>query len=39
MDAGAVEVEVAESYDLEEAAAAQRDVMSESFLGKLVIEP
>jgi len=39
MDADAVEVEVAESYGLEEAADAQRDVMSESFFGKLVIEP
>ena len=39
MDAGAVEIEVAESYGLEEAADAQRDVMSESFFGKLVIEP
>ena len=32
-------VEVARSYDLEEAAQAQRDVMNDSFLGKLVIEP
>ena len=39
MDAGAVEVEVAERYGLDEAADAQRDVMSESFFGKLVIEP
>lgn len=32
-------IEVARSYDLEEAAQAQRDVMNDSFLGKLVIEP
>ncbi len=32
-------IEIARSYDLEEAAQAQRDVMNESFLGKLVIEP
>ncbi|WP_277555246.1 NADPH:quinone reductase [Halobaculum limi] len=32
-------IEVARSYDLEEAAAAQSDVMTDSFLGKLVIEP
>ncbi len=32
-------VEIARSYDLEEAAQAQRDVMNDSFLGKLVIEP
>ncbi|PSQ08369.1 zinc-binding dehydrogenase [Halobacteriales archaeon QS_6_71_20] len=32
-------IEVADSYDLAEAAAAQRAVMTESFLGKLVIEP
>jgi NADPH:quinone reductase-like Zn-dependent oxidoreductase len=34
-----VSIEVARSYDLEEAAQAQRDVMNDSFLGKLVIEP
>ena len=39
MDAGALEVEVARRYDLEEAAAAHRDVIADSFLGKLVVEP
>ena len=39
MNVGALEVEVARSYDLGEAAKAQRDVMTDSFLGKLVIEP
>jgi len=39
MDAGALSVEVARSYGLSEAARAQRDVMEESFLGKLVVEP
>jgi len=39
MEADALEVELARSYDLEEAADAQRDVMSDSFFGKLVIEP
>ena len=39
MEAGALEVEVARRYGLEEAADAQRDVMKDSFLGKLVIEP
>ena len=39
MEADALEVEVARSYGLDEAADAQRDVMSDSFLGKLVIEP
>ncbi|UIO99481.1 NADPH:quinone reductase [Halobaculum sp. CBA1158] len=34
-----VSIEVADSYGLEEAAEAQQDVMTESFLGKLVIEP
>lgn len=32
-------IEIARTYDLEEAAQAQRDVMNDSFLGKLVIEP
>ena len=32
-------IEVARSYELADAAAAQRDVLSESFFGKLVIEP
>lgn len=39
VDAGDVEVSVAETYDLEEAADAQQDVMDESFLGKLVLTP
>jgi NADPH:quinone reductase-like Zn-dependent oxidoreductase len=39
MGEGDVEIEVARTYDLDEAAAAQRDVMTESFLGKLVITP
>ncbi|ADB60864.1 Alcohol dehydrogenase GroES domain protein [Haloterrigena turkmenica DSM 5511] len=32
-------IELAQTYDLAEAAQAQRDVMSDSFLGKLVLEP
>jgi NADPH:quinone reductase-like Zn-dependent oxidoreductase len=32
-------IEIARSYDLDEAAEAQRAVMADSFLGKLVIEP
>jgi NADPH:quinone reductase-like Zn-dependent oxidoreductase len=32
-------IEIARSYGLEEAAQAHRDVMNDSFLGKLVIEP
>jgi NADPH:quinone reductase-like Zn-dependent oxidoreductase len=39
MATGALSVEVARSYDLEEAAEAQRAVMEDSFFGKLVIEP
>jgi NADPH:quinone reductase-like Zn-dependent oxidoreductase len=39
METGALEIEIARSYGLEEAAAAQRAVMADSFLGKLVIEP
>ncbi len=39
MDLDRLSIEVARSYDLEEAPQAQRDVMNESFLGKLVIEP
>ena len=39
MGAGRLSVEVARSYDLGEAAEAQRAVMEDSFLGKLVIEP
>jgi len=39
MGAGRLSIEVARSYDLGEAAEAQRAVMEDSFLGKLVIEP
>ncbi|QLG27614.1 NADPH:quinone reductase [Halorarum halophilum] len=36
---GNLEIDVARSYDLEEAGEAQRAVMEDSFLGKLVVEP
>ena len=39
METGALEVEVARTYDLEDADDAQRDVMEDSFFGKLVVEP
>ncbi|TYL38736.1 zinc-binding dehydrogenase [Natronococcus pandeyae] len=39
MEAGRLSIDVDRTYDLEEAAQAQRDVMDESFLGKLVVEP
>ncbi|WP_290818988.1 NADPH:quinone reductase [Halovivax sp.] len=39
MGTGRLDVEIARSYDLEEAAKAQRAVMEDSFFGKLVIEP
>ncbi len=39
MDTEKLSIEVARTYGLEEAAQAQRDVMNDSFLGKLVIEP
>ncbi|ELY49930.1 NADPH:quinone reductase [Natronorubrum bangense] len=39
MATDALSIEIARSYDLEEAGQAQRDVMTESVLGKLVIEP
>ncbi|MFD1562332.1 NADPH:quinone reductase [Haloarchaeobius amylolyticus] len=39
MNTGALSIDVARTYDLEEAADAQRAVMNESFLGKLVVEP
>ncbi|WP_226042000.1 NADPH:quinone reductase [Natrinema sp. DC36] len=39
MTSESLSVDVARTYDLEEAADAQRAVMSDSFLGKLVIEP
>lgn len=39
METGELSIEVARRYSLEDAARAQRDVLEESFLGKLVIEP
>jgi len=39
MDAGALSIELARSYDLDEAGEAQRAVMEDSVLGKLVVEP
>ncbi|SDK71904.1 NADPH:quinone reductase [Natronorubrum texcoconense] len=39
MATDALEIEIAESYGLDEASQAQEDVMNDSFLGKLVIEP
>ncbi|PGF17534.1 zinc-binding dehydrogenase [Natrinema sp. CBA1119] len=39
MNSESLSIDVARTYDLEEAADAQRAVMSDSFLGKLVIEP
>ena len=39
MDSDRLSIELARSYDLEGAADAQRDVMDDSFLGKLVVEP
>jgi NADPH2:quinone reductase len=39
MDIGALSIDVARRYNLGEAADAQRAVMNESFLGKVVIEP
>ncbi|WP_436343798.1 NADPH:quinone reductase [Natronorubrum sp. FCH18a] len=39
MATDALEIELARRYDLEEASQAQEDVMNDSFLGKLVIEP
>ncbi|ELY64557.1 NADPH:quinone reductase [Natrinema versiforme] len=39
MNVGNLSIDVAQSYDLEEAPEAQRAVMNDSFLGKLVIEP
>lgn len=38
LDTGALSIEVARTYDLDEAAEAQRAVMEDSFLGKLIIE-
>jgi NADPH:quinone reductase-like Zn-dependent oxidoreductase len=39
MGEGDIEIDVARTYDLDEAADAQVDVMAESFFGKLVITP
>jgi NADPH:quinone reductase len=39
MAAGRLSIEIDRTYGLEEAPQAQRDVMDESFLGKLVVEP
>ncbi|MFC6835466.1 NADPH:quinone reductase [Halomarina ordinaria] len=39
MAAGSVVPEIARTYPLAEAAQAQRDVLDESFLGKLLLEP
>ncbi|WP_339103522.1 NADPH:quinone reductase [Haloterrigena salinisoli] len=39
MASGELSIELARTYDLEEASQAQRDVMTDSFLGKLVLEP
>ena len=39
MESGDLEVHVAETYDLEEAGEAQRAVLEDSFLGKLVVTP
>lgn len=39
MDIGALSIEVARTYDLKMANEAQRAVVEDSFLGKLVIEP
>lgn len=39
LGAGDLEVSIAETYGLEDAADAHRDVLGESFLGKLVVNP
>ncbi|GAB6861376.1 NADPH:quinone reductase [Haloplanus litoreus] len=39
MGTGDLEIEVARTYDLAEVADAHRDVMADSFLGKLVVTP
>ncbi|WP_225335251.1 NADPH:quinone reductase [Halomicrobium urmianum] len=39
MERGDLSIEIARSYDLAEAGEAQRAVMEDSFLGKLVVEP
>jgi NADPH:quinone reductase-like Zn-dependent oxidoreductase len=39
MERGALSIELARIYDLDEAGEAQRAVMEDSFVGKLVLEP
>ncbi|WP_121744659.1 NADPH:quinone reductase [Natronorubrum halophilum] len=39
MATDALSIEIARSYDLEDASQAQEDVIDDSFLGKLVVEP
>ena len=39
MSTGALDIEIARTYDLSEAGEAQRAVLEDSFLGKLAIEP
>lgn len=39
LEAGDLQPEIARTYDLEDAAAAQRAVLDEQFFGKLVIQP
>ncbi len=39
METGALDISIARSYELDEAPEAQRAVMEDSFIGKLVIEP
>ncbi|MFB6310776.1 MAG: zinc-binding dehydrogenase, partial [Salinirussus sp.] len=39
MGTGALDLQIEQRYSLDEAAAAQRAVMNDSFLGKLVVEP
>ncbi|ELZ96743.1 Zn-dependent oxidoreductase, NADPH:quinone reductase / NADPH2:quinone reductase [Haloferax mucosum ATCC BAA-1512] len=39
LDAGDLEIDIARTYDLDEAGEAHRAVMEDSFLGKLVITP
>ena len=39
MEQGALDIEIARTYDLEEAPEVHRAVMEDSFMGKLVIEP
>ncbi len=39
LDAGELSAEIVRTYDLDEAAAAQRAVLADQFFGKLVVEP